>query len=210
MFEVVAIIDQANSRATGSTRIPPLLARLEAEPLVRARPAFAQTLGDEIQGVLAGDSSIARLCMLVLRDRDWWMGFGIGEIESRGESVLDSSGTAFRLAREAVQQAKNRPWGVAVRGSNAWATLLDDAVALYATLLLGRTAEGWEAVELKREGLRDEEIAECLSVTRQAVSKRLRTAGYRQDEAGARLVDALAGLARRDLDFPEDLGVEKP
>jgi hypothetical protein len=188
---LVAILDGRSSRTSTTAQVRELLAELREGPVTAE---FERTLGDELQAIVADPRELPLILEACVR-HNCWLGVGIGPIEERGGSVLDSTGTAFRLARRAVEQAKRTPTGTSVVGADDWSALLDDAVVLYASVLRERTEDGWEAVLLHHAGLRATEIAERLEITPQAASKRLRTARYRHDRNGRRLVGRLAALA---------------
>jgi hypothetical protein len=198
-LELVAIVDGRSTRTKTTTQVQRLLDELRSGPV---SGDFERTLGDELQTILEDAGELPLVLEACVR-HDCWLGVGIGPVEERGRTALESTGTAFRLARGAVERAKRTPTGTSVAGVNDWAALLDDAVVLYASILRDRTAEGWEAVQLHHAGLPATEIARRLEITPQAVSKRLRAAHYRHDRSGRELVGRLALLAVHDRTLAE-------
>ncbi len=73
------------------------------------------------------------------------------------------------------------------------ATVLD----LMALLVQRRSPEGWAAVELLAAGHTQSSAAEALGVSKQAVSQRLRTTAWQQEQAGRALAATLLTEADR-------------
>lgn len=193
----VLTIDQRGSRH-GTDRVPELLTALAATPSVRA---FERTVGDEVQGVLDDPDVVVDTVMHVLRDGGWSVGVGAGPVvEPLPASPREGSGDAFVLAREAVEAAKSRqrPVPVAVRGADAEAAADADAVlVLLGAVAARRTDAGWAAVDAARGAEGQDVVARALGVTQQAVSQRLRTALWAEEQAvrpvAARLLTRAAG-----------------
>ncbi|UJP38945.1 hypothetical protein [Cellulomonas palmilytica] len=197
---LVLTIDQRGSRRDGD-RVPELLRAFEdAWPgIVAGSPAptpegvalgFERTVGDEVQGVLEDGTLAVALTLRVLRTGGWSVGIGCGRVdEPLAETSRAASGTAFVLARDAVEAAKSRQRVVpfAVRGAHHQAGLDAEAVlTLVAATAARRTTAGWEAVDAVDAAgpdARQEDVASAMGITQQAVSQRLRTALY--DEARA-------------------------
>jgi hypothetical protein len=192
---VVVTVDQKRSRRAARPRAAELAKLLNEEPDVANAKwmPFEVTVGDELQGVLFQPVNVIPVLRLIARDRGWWVGIGIGNIEVPGESTRVSTGTAFVHARRAVDRAKNLPWGVAVEGGG-WPRVneLDRAIALWVTLLLTRSHRGWETVDLRLRGLTEPDIASRLGITQQAVNQRLRAAFFAQEVEGTQLIQSIA------------------
>ena len=197
---IVVTIDQRRSRSAEPGRVPALAAELNDAVGGQLELGFEQTVGDELQGVVRDAAALAEIVMRTVRGREWWIGVGFGPIEQPAGTARESSGEAFYRARQAVDRAKTTAWGVAVEGMNRWAISVEQAVALLVAVADTRTAQGWEAVDLKlRKGTSDEDIARDLGVTRQAVQQRLQAAHYYNELGGRRLVADLAALAESDV-----------
>lgn len=174
----VLTVDQRHSRRTGD-RVSALL-----DDLARRRPdllrPFERTAGDEVQAVVTRPEVVVDLVLLLVRERRWSVGVGIGPvIEPLPEQTRAGAGEAFGYARTAVTHAKNRSTGLAVSAADVTAarraqTVLD----LVAALLQRRTDRGTEATTLAGEGLSQIEVARRLGVTKQAVSQRLQAADW--------------------------------
>jgi hypothetical protein len=193
-------IDQRRSRSGGLEPTRQLLRRLTDDPELTPALQFAQSTGDEIQGVLGSAEEIVRVLLHATRSGNWWIGIGLGGVELDAMTVHDSTGEAFFLARDALAQAKKRAWGITVRSSGPWAEEYEQALALWTAILDRRSEAGWEVVEMADGGATTREMAEALAVTEQAVTKRLRVADWRLDRVGRELAirlgnQAIAGAA---------------
>jgi len=196
---IVVTIDQRRSRQAEPGRVPAFAAELNVEVGDELRLPFGQTVGDELQGVVHEAAALGEIVMRAARGREWWIGVGFGPAEQLAATARESTGEAFYRARQAVERAKTTAWGVAVEGMNRWAPSVEQAVALLVAVADTRTAQGWEAVDLKlRKGTSDEDVARELGVTRQAVQQRLQAAHYYHELGGRQLVADLAALAESD------------
>jgi hypothetical protein len=188
---VAITLDQQRSRARGVGPTAELLKRLREAPDIRVAVPFAQAAGDEIQGLVADGDSLVQVLLIAARQGGWWAGVGLGAVEIAAQDVRSSTGPAFEHARHALARAKKLPWGVAAEAGAHRAVRLDRAIALWYSLLLSRTAHGWNVVELRESGKTTAQIAEMLGVTPQAVTKALRAAALRLDVEGRKLVAEL-------------------
>ncbi len=206
----VLTIDQQGSRTVGD-RVPDLLSALDAYPALRSagtvRP-FERTVGDEVQAVLDSSAAVLDVTLEVLRWRGWSVGIGAGPVMlPLPESTRAGAGPAFVQAREAVEAAKSRhrTVAVAVRGPDPdRAQEVESLVVLLAALRSRRTDAGWAVIDAMRAGrgtARQEQLATRLGITQQAVSQRLRTALWSEEQAAlplaARLLDQV-DLVRHD------------
>ena len=191
----VLTVDQRHSRRTVD-RVEALLRDLAARSPELERP-FERTAGDEVQAVLARPEVVVELALLLVRDRAWWVGIGIGAVdEPLPASTRAGSGPAFNAARAAVTAAKNRSTGLAVVGCRrASARRAQTALDLVAALLQRRTDRGVEAAALARQGLTQLEAARRLGVSKQAVSQRLQAADWHLEAPGRELATYLLSEA---------------
>ncbi len=191
----VLTIDQRRSRRDVD-RVPDLLAYLSVASTVRP---FERTAGDEVQGVLSDPAEVVPVVLDLVRRGHWSIGLGIGPVEQPLPSTTRAGrGPAFEHARIAVERAKSALTHVAAAGSNtaattAVATVLD----LLALVVQRRSPGGWEAVELLTTGHTQGSAAQELGVSKQAVSQRLRTTGWQQEQAGRVLATTLLAQADR-------------
>jgi hypothetical protein len=201
---LVMTIDQQGSRRVGD-RVDGLLDDLarHVDRSAARRPVrpFERTVGDEVQAVLDDADLAVELALTILRRGGWSIGIGAGAVdEPLPATSRAGSGNAFVLARSAVERAKSRPGGVplAVAGEDHVAAADAEAVlTLLGAVATRRTAAGWEVVDALRDagvGARQEDVAERLGITQQAVSQRLRTALW-AEELAARPITARLLLA---------------
>jgi hypothetical protein len=151
---------------------------------------FERTVGDEAQALMTDATVAIELLLRANRERRWWVGMGIGEVSyPLGQSARASTGLAFYRAREAVNAAKRRRSGIAVRGGDQRReehveTVLD----LLTALTEHRSPKAWEAVDLHRQGATIADAAAAVGVSRQAIAERLRRANAEEEDRGIRLV----------------------
>jgi hypothetical protein len=216
---LVLTVDQRDSTRRGDL-VPAVLERLDA--LVRAdgEPErglvlpFERTVGDEVQAVLASDDAGSRLAvdvvLALLRDGGWSVGVGAGPVDRPLPSVSRAaSGPAFVRAREAVERAKGRgsvvPVAVVGPGDEPGATIAADAEAvlrLLGVVAARRSDAGWQAIDTlarhAQQSAPQRATARALGISEQAVSQRLRTALWAEEEAvrplAARLLAAAGGM----------------
>ena len=196
MYVVTA--DQKRSR-TGKDRVPAVLAELNSRPpwgtsghpkpsgADRSARAFERTAGDEVQGLLATPASVVDVVITLLRS-GWWVGVGIGPVDQPlPETARAGRGPAYVAARQAVESAKTAPGGVCVAGGPG-ADQAEAAAWLLAALVARRTPQGWQVVDLVAQGAKGVEAAAKLGISPQAVSSRLRVAGWAEEQRGRQLL----------------------
>ena len=182
MFVVTA--DQIGS-SRDTDRVPAafgLVADLETE---LALPPD-RNAGDELQLVTASAAAALDAVLRLRRDEHWSVGLGVGAVrEPLAPTARESSGAAFLAAREAVDSAKRAPtrFALVTASSGRWdGDHAGALVDLLLTLQARRSAEGWAVVDLMRAGSSQLAAAATLGITPQAVSLRLRAAGWRLEE----------------------------
>lgn len=195
----VMTVDQRGSR-TDIDRVDTVLTRLGDVDTVRS---FERTAGDEIQGVLDDPTTLAHLAVELTADGHWSVGIGTGGVEQPlPSSTRAGRGTAFLYARDAVEAAKRQRIPLCVRGPDArWCRHAQTAGRLISDIVATRSAAGIEAVALMRRGLTQADAAGALDITPQAMSQRLRAAGWDlEPDALDLLADALAEADRHASD----------
>lgn len=189
----VLTVDQRGSRRDHD-RVEQLLAIMATTTLVRA---FERTAGDEVQAVLDDADEVVHSTLELVRDGHWSIGIGIGTVaEPLPETTRAGRGPAFERARTAVERAKSAPTHLAVEGASTDATAAQAVLDLLALLVQRRSEPGWAAIELVTAGRTQSETATALGVTKQAVSQRLRAAGWAPEQAGRTVAATL--LRRAD------------
>jgi hypothetical protein len=182
----VITADQVDSR-TSADRVDEAIAVIVATAGDRLALPPDRTAGDEVQAMTADAAAALDIALALARSRAWSIGLGIGDVRTPlPDATRAATGDAFVLAREAVDDAKQRPTRFRLRIADDRAR--DDAdVEPLVDLLLQqrsrRTDEGWELADLLADGRPQVEAARTLGITPQAVSQRARSAGLRTDDA---------------------------
>ncbi|AIT61103.1 hypothetical protein [Corynebacterium doosanense] len=143
---------------------------------------------EDIRSRVDTAEALTNVVMALLSDGDWAIGIGV-----------DSPAGAEDRATAAVG---TRAGSVKVR-SSAPGTGGEDiqaAFTLLAHVLAKRTIEGREATSLVRSGMNQNEAAEQLGISKQAMSQRLGAAGWAAEAAGwklaVHLIDFADGVTR--------------
>lgn len=184
----VITMDQRSSRTTPD-RVPSLLATITTwfgsvgTPLLDPE----RTVGDEVQALTDDPAHAVSIALLAVRAGGWSVGIGAGEVSTPlPTSIRAAGGSAFILARAAVEAAKQRGSSVdlAVRGLDPTAAAEAEGVlGLLGTVVARRSDAAWQAIDLATSGATQDEIASRLGISQQAVSQRLRTAVHQQEPA---------------------------
>jgi hypothetical protein len=202
MFASV-LFDQRNSSSAAGDWIDEWLTAANGDPAISLVRDFERTAGDEMEGLVREPGSLATLILRALEAGSWWIGVGIGEVLTPLPiSVRSCHGSAFVLARRAIELAKRRPRSGPVQRVRVLAEELDpshlEAALLLMAVLFGRPGSQYgDAVRLRDEGLTITEVAQRLRVSKQAVSQQLLAAHWTEQQSGRRLVEHLAGALLR-------------
>jgi hypothetical protein len=197
------LLDQRASQDAGADLIDDWQAALNLDPTISLVREFERTAGDEMEGLVKDAASLAAIILRALQAGGWWIGIGIGDVETPlPESVRSSQGAAFVLARRAIGLAKGRPrtgrmQRVRILAERRDPGDLEAALMLMAVLFARSGGEGSEAVKFRAAGLTIVEIGQRLGVSKQAVSQQLLAAHWTEQQAGRRLVEHLAGALLR-------------
>ena len=146
-----------------------------------------RSAGDELQVATSDAHTALELVLHLARSGQWSVGLAIGEVRyPLPEATRALAGSAFVLARTAVEAAKKRPLRFALEieaGRHPDGASLQPLIELLLQLRARRTAEGWELADLLDEGLTQKQAAAQLGITPQAVSLRAQSAQLRLDLA---------------------------
>lgn len=185
MFAITA--DQVDSRhhddlVEGELRE---LARIGGAHLVLPPDRSA---GDELQVASADARTALDLVLHLTRAEHWSVGLAVGEVRYPLPNATRAlAGSAFELARRAVERAKRRPTRFALEVEaerHPDAATLEPLIDLLLQLRARRTPEGWELFELlDNETLSQKDAGERLGITPQAVSLRAQSAQLRTERA---------------------------
>ena len=207
MFVVTA--DQVGSR-TDIDRSAAMQRELQERFGRRLRLPLDQTAGDELQALTDDPGTALDLVLAFGRDGHWSVGLGVGDVRMPlPDAVRKAAGGAFIAAREAVEAAKRADGRFALRAPVSPAPPADattpvltapELEPLIRLLLLvrdRRSPQGWEAIDLVRDGHSQKHAAAILGISDAAVSQRLKAAVWSvDDEARPGLVRLLAELDR--------------
>lgn len=142
---------------------------------------------EDIRARVDHAAALTDLVMALLADSNWAIGIGIDSVAWCEEAATDAVGT--RAGRVTVKAA--------TEGTEA--ADIEAAFALLAHVLAKRTWEGREATSLVRRGYNQNEAAEELGISKQAMSQRLQAAGWAAETAGWRLAIHLIEFAEINL-----------
>lgn len=193
----VLTIDQRSSQ-TGPDRIPHLLELLSDLP---AAVPFDRSVGDEAQGVLESGDLVVEATLRCLRDGGWYVGIGVGEVETPlPDHARVGRGKAFVAARAAVERAKKTAdrAPVAVVGPEG-AAEAEGVLTLIGRFVMNRSEAEWRILDLlepQRRGSQSE-AARSLNISPQAVSKAVFRSAWVEEWAARPAAAVLLHLADR-------------
>lgn len=201
----VLTMDQRGSRTHGD-KVPQLLALLSG---FEATLPFERSVGDEVQGLLADPGTVVEVAARVLREKDWYVGIGVGPVDLPlpGNS-REASGGAFVAAREAVEAAKKTGERVPLRVRAAdlaaaeWAAAAEAVLVLLGDIVRNRSEAEWRVLDAQAgaAGATQRDLAAQLGITPQAVSKAIQRAGSQEDRNGRQAATLLLRHARLATD----------
>ncbi|MDN6553146.1 MAG: MarR family transcriptional regulator [Corynebacterium flavescens] len=136
---------------------------------------------EDICAVIDSAASVCDVVMALLADGEWAIGIGITPGSEVTEPAARGAATAALKTSARAGQVYTK---MSVRGRAEEATDIAAAFALLGLVLHKRTLEGREATSLVRSGLNQNEAAEQLGISKQAMSQRLQAAGWAAETAG--------------------------
>ncbi len=194
---IVVVLDQQMS-SSSPDRVDEAAQRLTSAlaPGLLRKPV--RTAGDEMQAIVGDPAILPPLIELCLRWGDWWLGIGVGGIESLGETARDSRGPAFVAARAAIEAAKRRrnPPLAVIGDPSELSERLQGMCDVVAFLVARRTERQWEVIDVARARGSGSRAARLLDITPQTANEIIRTAGFREQQAVEREIVYLASTAR--------------
>ncbi|MDO5511121.1 MarR family transcriptional regulator [Corynebacterium sp.] len=147
---------------------------------------------EDICAIVDSPESLCDTVMALLSDGSWAIGIGVSPT---ADDAADARATAT-AALKGSARAGTVKVAVARRRHASLAGDVAAAFALIGHVLSKRTLEGREATALVRSGLNQNEAAEELGISKQAMSQRLQAAGWQAETAGWQLAVNL--LTRAD------------
>lgn len=139
---------------------------------------------EDICAVIDSASSVCDVVMALLADGDWAIGIGIDPGDEIAESAARHAATGALKPSARAGQVYTK---ISSRARASEAIDIAAAFALLGFVLHKRTLEGREATALVRSGLNQNEAAEELGISKQAMSQRLQAAGWAAETAGWQL-----------------------
>ena len=187
----VLTVDQRRSRSRKDL-VQGTLDKLNEDPDRPLLRRFERTAGDEMQAVAADASIVVAIALELAVSNQWSVGIGVGKVvDPLPKSTRAGSGEAFELAREAVTAAKNSAGNIAVSGVRDEATHAEAVLQLLVSVMRKRSKQAVEAGVLSDEGLTQQQIAEQLGISQQAVSSRLHSGLWHEGHRAQRAAQAL-------------------
>lgn len=159
---------------------------------------FTVTLGDEFQGLLSEPEVIPEILWRLRRDLssvEIWTGIGLGTLDTAlREDAIGMDGPVFHRAREGVDRARRE----GIHGGVFVGFGSDDPILTGLARLLDHERSSFSPAQLEamdgvRSGMSQSSIAIEAGVTPQAISKRLRTAGWDVYQMGEQALRILLG-----------------
>lgn len=147
---------------------------------------------EDIRAYITSPTTTCDVVMALLAAGDWAIGIGVvpsldrpsDEDEAQIELAKKTATDALRpTARSGAVKVRI----VGARRDDARAFNISASFALMSQVLSKRSFEGREATSLMRSGLNQNEAAEELGISKQAMSQRLQAAGWQAEQAGWQL-----------------------
>ncbi|SER49289.1 MarR family transcriptional regulator [Corynebacterium cystitidis] len=129
---------------------------------------------EDIRAHVQGPVETCDLIMALLSDANWAIGLGITDHGPATFAATAAVGTRPAQVRVVVDSVRE----------SSDADDIAATFALVAHVLAKRTVEGREATSLVRRGLNQNEAAQQLGISKQAMSQRLQAAGWQAEQAG--------------------------
>ncbi|MEX2719975.1 MAG: SatD family protein [Candidatus Wukongarchaeota archaeon] len=183
------------NRAEVQNKILNLLSSLNKEFNSFLIADFMMTLGDEFQGVLKTTSVILNIYKYVKKNLPvgFYCGVGIGYIEtSLSEKPSEMDGSAFHHSRGALKEAKKRNIELVFKShSGEIDFLLNSVMRLILHVKSKWTKKQRERISFleSEENIKLSDVAKKFQVSKQAISKMIRTAGWRAVRNAEKLVE---------------------
>lgn len=191
----VVMYDQKTCKVT-TDHIPTLLDSLAGVPTVAP---FQRVGTSEVQGVLDDPIAVRHAVLAGLRPGVWNIGIGAGPVEdgSYHAGIAGGRGVAFVAARTAVENAKGRLTGIAVRAGingspgSAWAADCEAVWTFVAGVVQDRTEAQWRAVDAVDQAETKASAAKTLGISPATIGGNLRLSQISEERAAYGALDRL-------------------
>ena len=188
---LAVIADMVKSREVPSTQRAPVQQRFKSliDDLNKKYhrnllSRFVITLGDEFQGLLVSATPLPDIFWDLenkFSDRELRVGVGFGVLHTPAPRyAINVDGPALHNARQAISSAKEKlALGVVFFGFGKALDQILNGVARILWFHRSRlTTQQHKTIDLLRQGLSQSEVAERLTVSRQAISKQVNSFGW--------------------------------
>lgn len=186
------------SRGQLQVQFKEALAEINAQHEDDVLADFVITIGDEFQGLLKTAECLPDIVWEIesyLRPVEMRLGIGLGNLDTPlAKDALAMDGPVWHRARQALSTARTRLGGVFVGFGSDEDILLNGIARILHFVRAGLTDQQHKVVAQLRKGKTQEEIADLMEITRQAVSKHSIAAGW---EAYREAEDAWHQLLQR-------------
>ncbi|RNE49165.1 MarR family transcriptional regulator [Corynebacterium alimapuense] len=145
---------------------------------------------EDICAAVESPRAVCDTVMALLSDGNWVIGIGVAPGGNADIARKTATASLSKGGRAGIVKAKLSTRGGADRAADIAAVF-----ALLGQVLAKRTLEGREATSLVRSGLNQNEAAEELGISKQAMSQRLQAAGWQAETAGWQLAVNLIARA---------------
>lgn len=161
---------------------------------------------EDICAVVDTAPAVCDVVMALLSDGEWAIGLGIDatldpEAPASAEAVralaTKSLGAPGRATRPGVVKVATNEKSAKKTDRDTAAFDISATFALLGQVLTKRSIEGRQATSLVRRGMNQNEAAEELGISKQAMSQRLQAAGWQAEGSGWRLAVHLIDWANR-------------
>lgn len=196
----VLTIDQKASRQS-EDRVPWLLHQFQRFPTLTP---FQRSAGDEVQGVLDDPQSVVEVLVLLMHDRGWHCGLGIGPGSFLNQSVpvaAEGTGEAFYIARDAVEQSKKQKQAIVLNASAESLNVLLARTLLHTLQIIynARTPRQQEVIAAYKNFGRMDMVAQELGVSASAISQSLAASHYDFEQQVLQQLEELLTQIHRDV-----------
>ncbi|EEI26406.1 hypothetical protein I6J20_03555 [Corynebacterium glucuronolyticum] len=155
----------------------------EALSTITDGPAFSVHNVETIVAPITSSESTVAVIMALLSSEQWLISLGCG---STAEEACEYAAVAAKRGPRSLPVTVATP-----DHEEIYEQAIVDAFVLIAFVLAKRSDQGREATGLMRTGLSQVEAAEELGITKQAMSQRLKAAGWDAENAGWELATRL-------------------
>jgi len=160
---------------------------------------FVMVLGDEFQGVLACPEKAYQVfkCVKSYLEVEFYCGVGVGNISTDlRKKTTEMDGSAFHRSREALEHAKKEKAEIVIKSHNKEKDKLLNAMINLILHIRKKWTERQSQIIGYLEShmnVTQTEVAKHFSTSKQAISKIVKTTGWRKIHESEKIVDEFLG-----------------